>query len=275
MLSILYSAGWAKRIRYQVTVRHINLRTLSCPFHEHLFNEAFSLSAIWHWVTALHLTALVKWGWRARRIRTEAHPSLQPACGCPSPETAGCRADSGLTQRKSATYCITSASSCSTWDFLQESPNWRYPAFKLSLETECNTEWLQDNSELLKGFWQKLERVWERQKRNLLGAGRNPKAFASYPKMTQVNSVRSNGNYSDEAVSRLTELPSQIFKCYCLGGKILSIHAPWRPRVPKLAISPLPGHHKPMLKSVLMSDCPRSQKFSANQSTWIAKKQGK
>lgn len=158
-------------------------------------------------------------------------PILQPASRCPSPETANWCADSALTQRKSAIRWITSATSCSTWDFLWESPNWYYPAFKLSLETEYNMEWLQANSELLKGFWQKLEEEWARQKRNSLSAGQNPKASAWRPKATQANSVRSNCNYSDGQWACWLNSLTRLLSANASGEKILSIHAPRRPRV--------------------------------------------
>lgn len=60
------------------------------------------------------------------------------------------------------------------------------------------------NSELLKGFRQKQESKRERQRRNSLTAGQNPKR----PKMTQANSLRSDCSYLDQAANKLTNLPN-------------------------------------------------------------------
>lgn len=76
MLSIQHWLDQAHQI--SGPVQHINLQTLSCTFQEYLCNEGFSLSAILHWVSALHL----KSGSRPLsnrmdvtcRIRMEAHP---------------------------------------------------------------------------------------------------------------------------------------------------------------------------------------------------------
>lgn len=163
---------------------------LSCTFQEQLFNQAFSLSAILHQGSVLHCKrddSPCQLGLTCMQDMWE-HTCFAGCLWLPKPWDSLWCADSGLTQWKNAMYWITSATSCSTWEFLWESPNWHYQAFKLSLETEYNMEWLKANSELLKGFWQKLERAGRQTKKSLI-AGQNPKVSAVCLKMTQANSV--------------------------------------------------------------------------------------
>lgn len=137
---------------------------LSCMFQEQLFSQVFSLSAILHQGSVLHykrddspcrlVLTCTQDMWK--------HTGFAGCLWLPKPPDSLWCADSGLTQRKNAMYWITSATCCSTWEFLWESPNWYYQAFKLSLETEYNMEWLKANSEILKGFWQ----TWESREAN-------------------------------------------------------------------------------------------------------------
>lgn len=121
------SGNWTSTWTSKCFPAHFKSSFWIMPSHQLFYTKEVSC-------TAKGLTALVGWGWGAYR---RCGSTCFAAClWLPKPWHSLWCAKSGLTQKKNAMYWITSATSCSNWEFLWESPNWYYQALKLSLETE-------------------------------------------------------------------------------------------------------------------------------------------